>query len=98
VGGKTGTGNTGENPTSIKNTKSIDWKFYQNPAKENLTMHSQENIQTIKLLSITGKVLLEKQVMGEKSMALGLNFPSAICFVEIITTSGTRSIKKLVVN
>lgn len=77
------------------NTTSLT--IWPNPSKEYITIQTKNNIQTIQLLNIEGKVLLTKETAATNSIKVNLSqLQAGIYFVKVIDVDKNVQIKKVV--
>lgn len=82
----------GQNPTGVNNvTKTDDIALYPNPATDqvNVVYSADDNIKTIAIYNIIGKVVKVYNPLDNSSAKLNIeNIPSGIYFVRLIDTQG----------
>ena len=78
--------------------RALTLSFGPNPANEYVTLSSSHNTAKVRILSLNGQVMLERQVSGlTRGERLNFNLPGGIYFLEL--TSGTaRTMQRLVVS
>jgi hypothetical protein len=71
--------------------------IYPNPAIDNLTIESPENISLVIITSIDGKIVLEKKLSNSVKASISVSDLSpGLYFVSISTTSQSKTVKKLI--
>ncbi len=73
-------------------------KVYPNPAKTQITVHSDNPVLAISIIDITGKVMLEKQGLNTTEYQMGIiGLNEGIYFVRATTSQGVKVLRLQVV-
>lgn len=84
------------NPTNVEDFEEMTMNFYPNPATDKITVQSDEIGGTIRIIDISGKMLLEKQ-LRQYSQSVDLNgVKSGVYFISLQNGSSLIT-KKLIV-
>lgn len=78
-------------------TENTDITLSPNPAKDAVTIHTNNKPAQVRIQSVTGSVLLNQHIDGTTTTIPLSNFASGIYHVEITTTDGQKTVKQLVV-
>ena len=73
-----------------------EWNLYPNPARQTATITVDENATdaVVRILNVTGKVLDEKQLQGNRSVAFNIaDYPNGIYLVSIINGNSSQTRK-----
>ena len=72
--------------------------IHPNPAYDLISITSSINISTIKLLNLTGQIVLSESVNSKQHHLQLQNFSNGIYFLEFQYTNGMTKIKKIIKN
>lgn len=81
------------NATAVATVSSLDFKIFPNPARDFLTIQTDDVLKNVEVLNLQGQVLL---VENSKTINLS-SLPSGIYFIKIITAKGKVGIRKILV-
>jgi hypothetical protein len=80
--------------TSVEENAKVDFKVYPNPAHDHINIHSKDII-SVNLYSISGQLILSKEIEAESDKISITEIPAGIYFLEAISASGKSFTEKL---
>lgn len=84
-------------PTDIEETTKEKLNIYPNPVTDILFIESEHTIQTIQIISVTGMVIIEKQVMGSEISTIPVsNLTKGTYIARFVFTNGKIVHTKLI--
>lgn len=85
-------------PNNIqKENESTSISIYPNPASKNISFVSENPINEIKIVDLTGRIIINKECIGSNNFSLDISkLPEGYYFSEITTNQG-KSVKKIII-
>lgn len=84
------------NPATINEVKEMTWIIYPNPTDGELTINTVESVNSLQIISLSGRVIKEVQPTGNETTVNLQDLESGIYFVTI-ESNGIRSSKRVVI-
>ncbi|PCJ00632.1 MAG: bilirubin oxidase [Flavobacteriales bacterium] len=78
------------------NTNWDNLSIYPNPTEGNITIDGLKDLKTIKILSIDGKLIKKTDVSNSVSTKIDMPTTKGIYLLEIISTDGNKTIRKII--
>ena len=77
-------------PVNVEKVEINSTKVYPNPCNEILTVSSENPIESVQILNMTGKLVLEKRKLGKNSTLHLQDLPSGMYIVRINDEKSSR--------
>ncbi len=87
----------GERSINFDEGQNQDVVIYPNPSQSVVNIKANENITELKILSIDGKVIFEKQYLDKIQEVSSLSLPKGVHFVKVNLVSGKEITKKVII-
>lgn len=88
------------NTTGVNENTSIsdEVMVYPNPSKNEINVLSKDNIQSISIYDITGKLMYVNDSVHQKHFRENFNFSSGLYFIQIKTENQSVLVKKIIIS
>jgi|GEM_PF-33563 len=84
------------NATSVNDLNAAEFSVYPNPADQFLNIRSDEPISDVKIMNLTGKVVLHRSMLSNNERIDVSSYSPGIYFV-VVENNGSASTKKIII-